>query len=105
MPDEYTEILRQIREEQVAQREQIKTLFRQVADIKGLTETVHKLATSVELMTQAQKAMTAKMEGLAEDVEGIKEKPGKRWDDVVKVAVTAVVTALITFVVTKLGMK
>ncbi len=105
MPDENGVLLRQIREEQIAQREQIKTLFKQQADIKALTETVHKLATSVELLAQTQKTTEDKVDNLSGDVEAIKEKPAKRWDNIVTVIITVIVTAVITYALTKAGLK
>ena len=105
MPDENGVLLRQIREEQIAQREQIKTLFKQQADIKALTETVHKLATSVELLAQTQKTTEDKVDNLSGDVEAIKKKPAKRWDNIVTVIITVIVTAVITYALTKAGLK
>lgn len=92
-------------EKQVRMEEQIKTLFKQQAEIKSLTETVHKLATSVELMAQTQKDTTKKVDDLTSDVESIKEKPGKRWDNASTVVITAIITAVVTFILTKLGLK
>ena len=105
MPDENSALLREIREEQIAQREQIKTLFKQQADIKELTEIVHKLATSVQLMSQKQGNIEDKLDSINGDVEEIKSKPAKRWDNVVTVIITAIVTAVITYALTKAGLK
>lgn len=91
------ELLQQVHEEQIKQREQIKTLFSQQADIKELTETVHRLATSVELMVQTQETTNAKVASLVNDMDSIKEKPAKRWDTVISVIITAIITALVTY--------
>ena len=84
--------------------EQIKTCFSQISEIRDLTASVHKLATSVEVIGLEQKNMNGKMDRLAGDLEEIKEKPARRWDTVVTVAVTVIVTALVTFALTKIGL-
>lgn len=105
MPDENGALLREIREEQIAQREQIKTLFKQQADIKELTENVHKLATSVELMSQTQTNIGVTVNSIIGDLEEIKSKPAKRWDNVVSIIITVIVTAIVTYALTKAGLK
>lgn len=84
--------------------EQIKTCFSQIGEIRDLTASVHKLATSVEVIGIEQKNANCKLDRLAIDVEDIKEKPARRWDTVVSVAVTVVVTALVTYALTRIGL-
>lgn len=85
--------------------EQIKTAFNQINDLKSLAESVKELAMSVQLMAHEQKDIGEKVDGLATDLEEIKEKPGKRWDNAMTVAITVIVTALVTFVLTNVGLK
>lgn len=84
--------------------EQIKTCFNQITETRNLADSVHKLATSVELLTREQRATNEKVDGLSADVEEIKEKPAKRWDTVVTVVITALVSAAITYVLTRIGL-
>lgn len=82
--------------------EQIKTAFNQITELKALAESVKDLALSVQLMAHEQKDIGKKVDGLATDLEEIKEKPSKRWETAVTVTITVVVTALVTFAITKL---
>lgn len=91
--------------ELATQREQIKTLFTRVDEQKTLTESVHKLALSLERLTSAQKSTADKVDDLTSDVEELKTKPAKRWDSAATVAITAIITAVITFIFTKIGLK
>lgn len=84
--------------------EQMKTAFRRIEETQKLTETVHKLATSIELLAQSQKNTEHKVDTLASDVETIKMRPARSWDNVVKVAVTAVISAVIAFCLGKFGL-
>ena len=99
------ETLQLIREALARQSEQIKTIFNRLDENTKLTESVHKLATSVELLASSQKQTEKKVDALSDDVEEIKTKPAKRMDGVTSVVVTAVITAIITFVLTHLGLK
>lgn len=96
-------LLHEIREEQVRQGEQIKTLFKQQAQMEGLTKSVYDLAASVKLLAASQKSTEARVGGLAADVEAVKARPAKRWEEVVKTAITVIVTAAVTWALTRLG--
>lgn len=105
MPEETNVMLQKIVTEQAKQGEQIRTLFNNVADLKKLTESVYDLASSVRLLTSAQKTTEQKVDDLSDDMESIKSKPAKRWDSVVSLVITAVVTAFITYALTRMGLK
>lgn len=85
--------------------EQIKTLFTQVGEIKGLVEGVHELVSTVKVLASEQKATRMKVDNLASDLEELKEKPAKRWDGVVTVAITAVATALVAYLLSRVGIQ
>lgn len=91
--------------ELATQKEQIKTLFNRVEEQKTLTESVHKLAMSLERLTSAQKGTADKVDELTDDVNELKSKPAKRWDSATSVVLTAIITAVITFILTKMGLK
>ena len=81
--------------------EQIKTLFKQQAEIKELTETVQKLAIALEKQGMALQSTEKKVDGVKTDVDEIKSKPARRWDAVI----LAVISAIVGFVLAKLGLK
>lgn len=97
--------IQQVREMLAAQKEQIKTLYARIAEQKTLTESVHKLAITLERLTLAQKSTAEKVDDLTCDVEEIKNKPAKRWDSATTVVITAIITAVITFILTQIGLK
>ncbi len=92
-------------EKQARMEEQIKTLFTRVDEQKTLTESVHKLAISLERLTSAQKTTADKVDSLTSDVEELKNKPAKKWDSVTTVVITAIITAVLTFFFTQIGLK
>lgn len=99
------QMLMGIREELAAQKEQIKGALKRIDEQAKLTESVHELATSIKIMANEQKTLTEKVSNLTGDVDALKQKPAKRYDDVVKLIITAIVTAGITLVLTQIGLK
>lgn len=85
--------------------EQIKTCFNQITDIKTMTECVHRLATSVETLALEQKSTKEKLDNLSDDVEEIKNKPARRWEEIVGKAIAALVGGLIVFALSKIGIS
>ena len=83
--------------------EQHKTLFNRLDRQEKMLDTVHKLALSVSELAHNLSAVQTKVDGLCEDVEEIKEKPGKRWEGLVEKVVFTIAGAVVTFALAKLG--
>ena len=103
--EELTQKVVELDERATRHTEQIKTVFNQLAEIKGMAESVHKLATTVEVLALEQKNTGEKIDKLTGEVDEIKEKPGKKWESVVAVAITAIVTGVVTFLLTRMGLS
>ena len=95
------EQIQKVLENQARMEEQIKTLFRQQADIKELTETVQKLAVALEKQGMALQSTEKKVGEVKADVDEIKSKPAKRWDAII----LAIISAVVGFVLAKFGIK
>lgn len=81
--------------------EQIKTLFKQQAEIKELTETVQKLAIALEKQEMALQSTEKKVDAVKGDVDEIKSKPAKRWDAII----AALIAGVVGYVLARLGLK
>lgn len=68
------------------------------------SESLHKLATSVEVMAEQLKTMNNSVNTLAKDVEEMKEKPAKRWDGLIDKIIWAVAGAVLAFLLAKIGL-
>jgi hypothetical protein len=75
-----------------------------IKKLEGENAVLHKLATSVAVMAEQLKTMNASVSTLANDVEELKGKPGKRWEDIVSKVIWAVVAALVAFLLGKFGL-
>ena len=104
-PEQFEAQLNEIIKEQARMSEQIKGALKRIDEQKALTESVHKLALSVEKLTLVQHQTEQKVDSLTRDVDEIRQRPAKKWETVITVGITAFVTALVTLVLTKVGLK
>ncbi len=103
--EELTKKIVELDERATRHTEQLKTVFNQIAEVKGIAESVHKLATTVEILALEQKNTGRKMDKISAELEEIKEKPAKRYESVVAVVITVIVTAVVTFALTRMGLN
>jgi hypothetical protein len=75
-----------------------------IKKLESENSVLHELATSVAVMAEQMKTMNGNVTTLANDVEDLKGKPGKRWEDIVSKVIWAVLAALIAFLLGKFGL-
>ena len=85
-------------EEHKRQNKRLSDLECKVKDVSELTASVASLAKSVEQMAKAQDKQAKRLEVL-------EQKPAKRWESIVEKALLVIVTALITYALSQLGIK
>lgn len=102
--EELTNRLFEVDEVVASHTEKIHTLFTQISDLRKVTESIYELTTSVKTLAIEQHTTQSKLDDLVGDVSELKSRPAKRWDGVVKVAMTAVITALITYLLSRIGL-
>ena len=68
------------------------------------TQAVSELATSVAVMAQKVEDTGDKVDGLCTDVQELKAKPGKRWEQIVTTALTVIVSAVIGYFLARIGL-
>lgn len=81
------------------QEEQIRGLALRMDNLEKLTDSVNKLAISVERLTNKQESTETQIETLTGDVNELKEKPAKRWDTAVAAIISALIGAGIGFLI------
>lgn len=68
------------------------------------TEAVNTLATSVAVMAERVETTGDKVDSLCSDVQDLKSEPGKRWKFVVEKAIYIAVSAVMGFIIARLGL-
>lgn len=63
-----------------------------------------KLVSTVEVLAVREGNVENDVKEIKSDVKSIKEKPGKRWDNIVTQIITIVVAALAGFVLARIGL-
>lgn len=81
------------------QTEQIKTLFSRMDNLEKLTDSVNKLAISLERLTARQTTTEEHIATLTTDVDDLRQKPAKRWESVVTAVISALVGAGIALLI------
>lgn len=81
------------------QDEQIKSLADRMGNLEKLTDSVNKLAISLERLTAKEAAVETRVGEIAQDVDDLKEKPVKRWETVIAAVISALVGAGIALLI------
>lgn len=75
-----------------------------IKKLEGENAVLHQLATSVAVMAEQLKTMNSSVSTLTNEVEELKDKPGKRWDSLVDKIFFGIAGALLAFILTKIGL-
>lgn len=81
------------------QDEKINALADRMGNLEKLTESVNKLAISLERLTAKEAAVETRVGEIAQDVDDLKEKPVKRWETVIAAVISALVGAGIALLI------
>ena len=91
--------LQEVVTEIARQDEKINALADRMGNLEKLTESVNKLAISLERLTAKEAAVETRVGESAEDVDDLKEKPVKRWETVIAAVISALVGAGIALLI------
>lgn len=73
-----------------------------IKDLEKKTDAVAKLAEAVAVMAEHMKALDDKIDGMQTSVNSLTAKPAKNWDALVKIALTALVSGLVGWALSKI---
>ena len=91
--------IQEIGQAMARQEERLTALANRMDKLEKLTESVNKLAISIERLTNQQATTETQITTLTKDVTDLKEKPGKRWDLVITALITAIISAGVTLLI------
>ena len=75
-----------------------------IKKLESESAVLHQLATSVAVMAEQMKTMNSSVLTLTTEVEELRDKPGKRWDNLVDKIIWAVAGAVLAYVISKMGL-
>lgn len=88
----------------VQHTEQIKTLFSRVDQQEKMMESINTLTVSVKELALGLGRVQKDVSELQDDVEVIKQKPAKKWEDISSKVIWALLAAVIGLVLGKFGL-
>lgn len=74
-------------------------------EIKKRQDDLGELVSTVKVLADRESRIEDTVEGIKDDVAEIKEKPGKRWENIVEKMILTIAAALVGFVLAKMGLK
>jgi len=80
-----------------------KSNQRRIEKLETSTEALNRLASSMEVMAEKQERVASAVDELDGKVTALEAKPAKRWEDLVSKLVLVVVTAVVTWVLSRIG--
>lgn len=95
--NEYEERLKRVDDENNRQNRRLEKL-------ENIMDTINELTASVQLLAVRMEAMQKEMEKQGARLETIEKEPAENWRSVVKIVISVVVTAVISFLIAKGGL-
>lgn len=78
----------------------VESMDEEIKELKMIIEEMHKISTNIALMTEQMKNINEDVKDLKEDVQTIQNEPADKWALIVKTIMTAVVSAIVAYVIT-----
>ena len=75
-----------------------------IKKLESESAVLHQLATSVAVMAEQMKTMNTSVLTLTTEVEELRDKPGKRWDNLVDKIIWAIIAAWLGYVLAQIGL-
>jgi archaellum component FlaC len=87
----------------------MKTIFNRVDSVDDKLESIenkqdimHEMNTNIKIIALNTENLGKEVNLVKADVKDLKEKPGKRWDTLTTVIITAIASGLITFILSNI---
>lgn len=86
-----------------AVEDRAKSNQRRIEKLETSTEALNRMASSMEVMAEKQARVAEAVDELDGKVTALEAKPGRRWEDLVSKLILVAVTALVTGVLSRIG--
>lgn len=84
--------------------ERSKSNEHRLTELEKRQDNLDDLVSTVKVLAVREEAVENDVKEIKSDVKSLKGKPGEMWDSVVKLIVTAVVSAIVGFVLAQMGL-
>jgi len=80
---------------------EVKAIFKRMDEQLGVTRAVYELTAEIKVMNQSITTLATGQDQLKRDVEELKSKPGRKWENMTGAALIALITGVIGFALAK----
>ena len=101
--EQLTQQVMEMEKDLAALHEQTKSIFSRLDKQDTIIESLRALTATIGTLADGQIRIEKKVNGLAGEMDEIKMKPGKKWEQVVDTAFKLVVTAVMGLILAKMG--
>lgn len=84
--------------------ERSKSNSKRLEGVEKRQDELGDLVSSVKVLAEREKNVENDVKEIKSDVKSITSKPAKRWELVITTAITVILTAVLTYAITKLGL-
>ena len=102
--EQMTEEVIRIEKTQATQQEQIKTLFGRADKQDTLIEVLRTQTATIGTLADGQVRIEKKVSSLTGELDEIKQKPAKKWENAVDIVFKLVLTAMVGVLLAKMGL-
>lgn len=102
---EHNEFAKRIDEENNRQNHRITLLEANIDEIHNLSKTTERLAVNMENMVKSQNNMNESLKAQGERLGALEKEPAEKWNKIVWVVISVVVTAVLTYIISMVGLK
>ncbi len=81
-----------------------KSNTKRIDKLEETTEAINKLASNMQVIAVRQEQIGNTVDKLDSKVESLESKPGKRYDSIIEKIVLVVVTAVMTYILSQIGL-
>lgn len=85
--------------------DQMKSNVTRIDTLEKRQNTLDDLVSSVKVLAVKEENVEADVKEIKQDVKDLTEKPMKKWDNVTETIIAVLVTAIVTYMLSRLGLK
>lgn len=102
--DVHKEFSQRIEDENSRQNKRLELLEKHLEEVKNLTISTERLATNMEHMVKSQNSMNEALARQGERLDAIEREPAEKWKQASWIVVSVILTAIITFALSRVGL-
>ena len=101
----HEEFMKRVEEENTRQNHRISKLELAIEQISSISTSVERLATNMEYMVKEQARQGENLESQSERIRTLENKDGEMWRKLVSYSLTAILSIILGFIASRLGLQ